>query len=309
MTSKKYIITAGLIFAFVSVAYTGVNVYLNDFGLWRSRDSIRIWGFERTSKYLLAKRYVPENFEGILIGSSVSDNLNTKLIDQRKFYNLSINGGNITELQLLVSNVLKNKNRKTNHLLICLYPYMTQNSGKKTSQMNSKETIGSIYSTLPLKVAAAKRKAKTRTKAKDRYADSDWGLVDFSREFDESHFENYFNKRGPTSYSTIKIDPLAYKQLQQVINDARAEGFTISAFYYPIYHVWNKNQKKVGSWQYYQAEMQKLFEPQDSIWDFNTSEYAYINSDSANYRDAHLGKRGAGLVAKALSKLMKTSRE
>jgi len=73
-----------------------VNVYMNGYGLFGDvkEKFITLWHNERTSKYLFSFNYIPSNFEGMLIGSSVSDNLNTKKISKFKVYNASINGGN-----------------------------------------------------------------------------------------------------------------------------------------------------------------------------------------------------------------------
>ena len=52
---------------------------LNDYGLFVNKNSkIYTAEHERTSKYLFTYNYIPKNFNGLLLGPSLGDQINTK---------------------------------------------------------------------------------------------------------------------------------------------------------------------------------------------------------------------------------------
>src|SRR5262245_23525468 len=67
-------------------------------GLFRDTRGRRlpIYGSEHRGKYLLNTRYVPENFEAVLLGSSVTSNWNMAGLTAYAGYNESTDGGNVT---------------------------------------------------------------------------------------------------------------------------------------------------------------------------------------------------------------------
>ena len=71
MTSKQFLlryITITLSFILLIVF---INYYIDIYGLFRGKKERTIYINERTTKNLLSMRYVPENFEGIIIGPSL----------------------------------------------------------------------------------------------------------------------------------------------------------------------------------------------------------------------------------------------
>jgi len=146
MTFKKYFYGTIGVSLCIIISIIAFNIYMNEYGLFGNAKgkSIKIWHDERTSKYLLSYNYIPANFEGILIGPSVSVNLNTKKINDFKIYNASLNGGNISELKYIADNIIQRGNLK--FIIICLYPYMTKDHGRKTSSIDPREYWGSLGS-------------------------------------------------------------------------------------------------------------------------------------------------------------------
>lgn len=80
------------------------NVLIDIFGLFRpvKGRKIRIHHNERISKYLLSFRYIPRNFNTIIIGTSLSDNLDVASYNHSnnrlKIYNSSVMGANIFDV-------------------------------------------------------------------------------------------------------------------------------------------------------------------------------------------------------------------
>ena len=82
MTSRSYLLAVLLGAALLLGSFAACNYARDDFGLFGSDGEKRIWTREKTSKYLLSHRYVPENFDGLLIGPSYSDlNFDTRTIE------------------------------------------------------------------------------------------------------------------------------------------------------------------------------------------------------------------------------------
>src|SRR5215468_6006177 len=84
------------------------NAAADIYGLFREPEhrSLRIYGDERLAKYLLSTRYVPANFDGVLIGTSASANWDTGKMRSLRLYNESLNGGNIVEEKAILDQLL-----------------------------------------------------------------------------------------------------------------------------------------------------------------------------------------------------------
>lgn len=174
MTSKLYTkISLGILFSFI-LLIVGVNYLWNPYGLFGNvkGKEIKIIDYEKSSKYLMSFNYIPQNFEGLLVGPSLSANLNTKNIKDYKIYNISMNGANISELKMAVDNVIKYGNLK--FIIFCLDPYITKDYGMKSSQINVKEywgTLGSINTLKLLNASLSKKK---------QFEDSSYGYNNFN---------------------------------------------------------------------------------------------------------------------------------
>jgi hypothetical protein len=299
MTSKQYIAYVSITVTTVLTLIISINLYFNFFGLFSSRSEARIWVDEKTSKYLLSFRYIPENFDWVLIGPSVSANLDTRNIKSYKIYNLSMAGANISEIKYAIDNVLNKGNIQ--YLVICLYPYLTKNSGLKGRQINEKEYWGSLYSLLPIRILAASLLHKIFP-GSDIFHASEWGYNDTNLKKKHIKFSRIIVKKKKNYPNKIFIDPIAYKEFQQIIKLARAKQVKILAYYFPIYYEFSQIYKKSGAWNYYQAEMNKLFNKDDLVWDMNLPEYEYITHNKKAYIDGHLSNFGADLVVSDISK-------
>lgn len=300
MTSKEYFLKTLTLFLAISVTFAIVNIMADDFGLWSSKDYVRIWGQEKTSKYLLSFRYIPENFEGVIIGPSYSDNLDTRNLRGYKIYNLSMGGGNITEIKYAMDNVLKRGQMK--YLIICLNPYITMDSGRKGNQIDRKEYFGSFYSFLPVHLLFLKSKVLMQP-AMDRFYASEWGFDDIELYFIAQERDN---DQKITDWDAVKklkkVDPVAYQELKALIEAARSQGLKILAFYYPNYEPWQKIFLENGFWNNYKEQMDGLFTEDDIVWDMNAPEYQHIYSDRASYSDGHLSPHGVYYVIKDIEK-------
>jgi len=275
---------------------------MNEYGLFGNArgKSIKIWHDERTSKYLLSYNYIPSNFEGILIGPSVSVNLNTKKIKDFKIYNASLNGGNISELKYIADNIIQKGNLK--FLIICLYPYMTKDHGRKTSSIDPREYWGSLGSKQVVELYIDKLFIKLGFRH-DRY--NDYGHNNYNVIAENlilkpaKELQNAIDKANPQETANkVMIDAIAYNELVQLVNTARKKGIKIIGFYYP-YYMEKYNEATFTS---YKDRIDKIFTNQDFIWNMNSEEYINFRSDLSNYYDkGHLSWKGADILIKVIN--------
>src|SRR5687768_16344560 len=112
MDSKIFLKRFLLITLLTVGLFVALNVYVDIYGLFFGRKDRKVYVNERTSKYLLSFRYIPENYNGIIIGPSLSANLNPEHIRKFKIYNSSLMGANISELHYLIKNITERRNIK-----------------------------------------------------------------------------------------------------------------------------------------------------------------------------------------------------
>ncbi|SVC25000.1 uncharacterized protein METZ01_LOCUS277854, partial [marine metagenome] len=96
----------------------------------------------RLAKYLYSYNYIPVNYDGILIGTSASMNLDSSKIVNRNVYNLSIDGGNISESKL-IADIAFSKGQFS-LVVFTNHPYMIRDFGPKTPYLNPREYYGAL---------------------------------------------------------------------------------------------------------------------------------------------------------------------
>jgi hypothetical protein len=266
------------------------NVFMNEYGLFGEAKgkSIKIYGDERTSKYLLSLNYIPSNFNGLLIGSSVSDNLDSKRIGGLRVYNASINGASIAELKILVDNVLSRADLQC--VIISLHPILTERSEKRTNRMVPGEYWGSLGSIDTLDFY--RKKLSVKLDKKYDYFD-DYGRYDYNLRKDDRDSESIIRKKASEMKSgeTISIDDRACAMLDDLLKALRARGTKIFAYYHPIPR--DLFILCEESYRSYQERINAFFCPEDFVWDYNGEEYQNFTSDHANYCDEiHLSRKG-----------------
>ena len=303
MTFKKYFYGTIGVSLCIIISIIAFNIYMNEYGLFGNAKgkSIKIWHDERTSKYLLSYNYIPANFEGILIGPSVSVNLNTKKINDFKIYNASLNGGNISELKYIADNIIQRGNLK--FIIICLYPYMTKDHGRKTSSIDPREYWGSLGSKQALELYIDKlfRKLGFRHDRYNDYGHNNYNLIAEKPNTEPQKAQLKTNdKANPQEIANkvVTIDEIAYNELVQLVNAARRKGIKIFGFYYP-YYIEKYNETAFTS---YKDKIDKIFTKQDFIWNMNSEEYINFRSDLSNYYDkGHLSWKGADYLIREIN--------
>jgi len=301
MTSKGFFIRVSSIFFMITFVIIAVNYYFDDFGLFRSHSERRIWAREKTSKYLMSYKYIPENFDAVLVGSSVSANMDTRKLTGYKVYNLSMNSGNITELKYPLDVLVESGKIKA--VIFCLYDYTTKDSGVKGNQLSSKEYWGSLYSTIPFDVFKYKIKLNYLKIGPDIFKSSENGFQNFNLTKTNVVFTEINKIYMTNPRKKLPIDSVAYEELSQIVDSLHRKNIKIYGYFYPIYKEWFKVFESNGEWERYKRKMSDIFDPErDIIFDLNDSLYNYISDSKESYTDGHLSDKGTEEVLKIIEK-------
>jgi alginate O-acetyltransferase complex protein AlgI len=207
-----------------------VNYRVDLYGLFGQDPDrgIVVYSNERSGKYLLSLRYVPERFDGLLVGTSMTDNWDTAQAAPIRMYNGSINGGNISEAKLVADNVLDRKNLTV--VVFCIHPYLTATHGRKAGGMDAQEfwsALGSLQLLREYSVAYLISRGVKRGK---------WnasGVNDF--EVNVQKRISWEQAGEPGLPEALSIDPVAYSEFAELVNRARAQGATVVRMSPPIY--------------------------------------------------------------------------
>jgi len=271
----------------VGGAFVANNVHLDPMGLFHAKSRIGVYTNERWSKYLLSIRYVPEQFEAVLVGTSVTGNWNTGLLPLRT-YNLSLEGGNIFEEGLLLENVLKR--RKPKMVIFCIHPYLTASYGRKTPYMTRRDYWSALGSLELLKALHAARHGG-------------------QPEINEFGRQDYVIPVRPWKAQPMDagkwytVDERSFAEYGRLVAAARAAGARVIAVVPPV------NQEQwvytADAYRNYQNRILPFFRSGELVIDFNAPQYSALRGDRANFPDGiHLSTPAADAFVRELARLV-----
>jgi hypothetical protein len=301
MSSTKYLRnfalwTLGLIAVFILI-----NVYIDIYGLFLGRDNRKVYSNERTSKYLLSFRYIPENYDGFIIGPSLSDNLDPAAITGHRVYNASVMGANISDLHHLINNIIDRGNMKM--AIICLDPYLTKDFGPKAATINQKEYWGALGSTNLLKtyMMYIVRENKLMPSQFTSEISDENGWTNFELEMDNLDPKAAIEKKVELKqHEETHIDERAFNELKEVLDQLRKKNIRIVAYFTPIpraiYNIGRDDYRE------FETRMSSLFTGNDILFNLNDEQYSPVTSDYHNYIDhGHLSASGQAFVLKEIN--------
>jgi hypothetical protein len=294
VTSKRWLTYSVLAVVAVAGTGAGLNYRINAFGVFgdvRGKTYRSYLNEDREAKYLYSFNYIPANFDGVLVGSSISGNWDTRKIRSAKTYNLSIDGANITEEKILAENVFVR--RRMRLVLFCVYPHMVSNHGKKTAYMQPGDYWGALGSTQLLREYMNRILARMgRRKA----VDDEFGVADYSaleQNVDPQKADYRLSNR-----EELVLDETAVAEYAELLDEARADGARIVAFIPPHYSgVWNG-----PDYAGFVARMKTLFRSDEKIVDFNEDKYEQFRNTRDNFYDGvHITGKGADFLTAELN--------
>jgi hypothetical protein len=289
---KKFLFTYVGFSVLALLVLVGINIWIDLYGIFWRKGEITIYSDERTSKYLLAHRYIPANFEAYILGPSLSANVNPKEITDYRIYNLSMMGANITEQNTVLQKALEKSTPR--FVIICLHPYLTADHGMKTGMINPKEYAGAYGSFSLYKAYAI-------------------GLVRHFNILPGKYPKDQFNDYGYNFYNSIlqkmptqarieaelqvenaiptAIDSLALVEFDGMIETLRKKNVQIIGYFHPLpYPLYKKYEAGLS---HYQTTLTEHLRDKATILNFNTEAYQPFTSNYANYIDhGHLSEQG-----------------
>jgi hypothetical protein len=300
MTNKKFLFSYIFISLAVVALIIGVNCYIDIYGLFRGKKDRNIYINERTTKYLFSLRYIPENFEGVILGPSLSANLNPEAIKEYKIYNASIMGVNISELNILIDNIVKKGHMK--FAIVCLGPYLTKDHGKKAASIDPKEYYGALGSTNLLRTYLLYFVRKYNL-APGRYAQHIYnteGWDNFELEMPNPPSKEIIDKRAAARlFDSTKVDSIALLDLNSALQTLRKNNIKVIGYFSPVpYKLYQLNKP---NYLVYENKMKQLFNDSDILLNLNDEKYKAVNSDYNSFIDhGHLSANGQAFVLSVL---------
>jgi hypothetical protein len=283
----------------------GINVAFDIYGLFLpvKGKSLPVYNNERISKYLLSYRYIPENFNTVIIGTSLSANLDVASVNHQsgkhRIYNASIMGANLSELTPVIENVL---NGGVDNLIICFSPYMIQNSGAKEVDLNKKLYYGALGS---------KNLYETYIVALIRYFEI------FPQKFPKNQVDHFGVNHYEASFKVenvhekiadvieenrtkhLTIDPGAMEELTKLIRHLNDRNINYSGYFHPVPK--EVFESKQDDYRLFEKTVRALVNDNSKLIDFNTAQYKWFTSDYRNYIDhGHLSNMGQETISAIL---------
>lgn len=310
MTSKRYLSVLIATFVIGLLLVIASSYWSNAYGLFgdaKGRSLVAYRG-ERTTKFLLAQNYVPSNFNSLLLGASISLNWNTKRIPNRKIYNASISGANISEERLIAEQVLQRK--QLEWLILVLHPYLTMSHGRKTEEMTPRE-YWSAFGSLSLFFLESTKLLAEHHILKDRhneYGDSNYdeGL---SASAARASMDKYIQDRrlsGKPSRN-FEVDPSAFEDLASIVADGKRQHARILVVYPPIYR--ERFDVERADWEAYWRRVRPLLPLDAAFLNFNTDEFETLRSDFSNFQDSgHLARKCADAIVDDIGQVVDVAR-
>jgi len=147
MRPRYWLLSTISIILIASAAIAGLNAAIDIYGLYRPTRGLclGVYGDPRVAKYLLSMRHVPENFNAILTGASISANWDVKRIEKLRVYNGSITGGTIVEEKAVIDAALERPGISVAFLLV--HPALTWSHEFRTVEMTpglKRSALGSL---------------------------------------------------------------------------------------------------------------------------------------------------------------------
>ena len=293
ISSKKWLVLFSVILVSLTVSLVTANYFIDYYGLFRDVEGKKLIPYDnfRLAKYLYSYNYIPVNYNGILIGTSASMNLDSSKIVNSNVYNLSVDGGNISEQKLITDIALSKGQFKlvvfTNH------PYMIKDFGPKTPYMTPREYYGALGNIQLLKEYFHWAAARLNF-YHNAYKVDENGVFDYEYLSRMSEFQT---NPGPFSQEPpYKSDERALDEYKQLVHAARSHGAKLVGLIPPMYSEAYLPHK--DCYDNFFKLISDLFLPHETIINFNLPLYSKYTDDVSNFQDsAHLSRKGAEIFS------------
>jgi|SRR5665213_885069 len=286
MTPRAWLTrTIGLTVLLV-IAVAAANAAVDIYGIFRDPRGRHLPGYgdDRVAKYLLSERYVPANFNALIIGSSFSGNWDASQIDGFRMYNESLNGSNIVEEKTISDRALASARIKL--VILAVQPFLTATHEFETVHVTPRENLEALGSQNLLDAYKDKLRAHFHKDAQTFDATGTIVLPEGPRAL------NPIAARVMDPVTGFKIDPIALQAHQDLVAELHAAKipivFVIPAISQPLL------ASRASQLAAYSNLLLRNKSASDQVIDFTAPEFEAFREDGANFSDGiHLTKSGA----------------
>ena len=298
MSNRRWLVLTVASTLAVAAVAVGATVAVDIYGLFRdpTRRPLPVYGNERVAKYLLSRRYVRANFDGVFIGSSVSSNWSVGTMHSARLYNESVNGGNIVEEEALLDQVLENGGPGL--ALVLVHPFLTESHESNSVTLTPREFWGALGS---LNLFDAYKNAFKIRLGREQQAFDAAG----TQAFGEGTKKLNARLQALFGSSEFPVDPVALQRFREVVATLHLRhvplGFVIPPTEASLF------ASKREAFRKYASVMLADRSPEDRVLDFSTDDFAQLRADAANFSDGvHLRDTGARKVTAVIDDRLKT---
>jgi hypothetical protein len=276
----------------MSCAFVWVTVRTDLLGL-HGRSDVRIHAVSRFSIYLMAYRFIPENFNGLLLGNSQAAVLDTAKIHSYKIFNAAIIFSNISEERTLAEEVLKRGHLKIVVLDLC--PSLLATHSSKSAYMTPHDywsSFGSIQTMLIyLQVA------------RDALGHPGAGAVIYDP-YGRARIPLFPAPLTRVMQVELAIDPIATRDLHELVDDLNAKGVKVYVIFSPMYQPkWDAQREELSDWQ---SKVMSGFAPGElEIIDLPEQVKKPLQANRENFPDyTHLSPSASDTVMESLGTIL-----
>lgn len=289
MPPRTWLLTTIGLLLTVGGGLIALNTSLDIYGIFHNPRGRRlaVFGDERVAKYLLSGRYVPENFDAVLIGSSVSANWNTSQIRGLRVYNESIYGGNINEEKSFLDQALSRPGIRVVFLVV--HPFLTHSHAFETVRLTPREKLAALGS----------------QSLWQAYLEMIRIRLHRSRQTSDAFGTNFADPLriglNPTLRQMMRpgedfeIDPIALDIYKEAVAELHTRQVKIVFIVPPLSE--NLLAQKRTAFQKYFQTFQTVMAAQDMLIDFISDQFTAFRMNSKNFADGiHLEHAAAAEV-------------
>lgn len=299
MRSNRWLLTTIATTVLVSGTIVAANAAVDIYGLFRNpvHRSLPVYGDERVAKYLLSGRYVPSNFDGVLIGSSVSANWNVAAMGTVRLYNESVNGGNAVEEKAILDRVVNGAGTRLAVLIV--HPYITASHQFKTVELSPRVVWGALGSQNLLD--AYKNALNIRLGRESQTFDAA-GTEDFGN---VPHQLNSDLQALFASPDEFPVDGIALQAYRDMVTELHARNIPLAFVVPPTAESLFRPRR--DAFVRYSQQVLACRLPTDPVLDFLTDEFADLRKDESLFLDgAHVRTSASGRVTAVLDARIRT---
>jgi hypothetical protein len=294
MSGRRWLgLTIATILA-VAAANLAIAFAVDPYGVWRNpagrKLPVAVITTGRKAKFLLSERYVPMNYDGLIIGASNLATWDIPTLAGAQIYNLSLEGGDSTEEKIVLDQALHR-----GHFKLAVFVL-------STAMTASHDVKGGLDATTTAESLASFHLYIQEAAYAVRAVHHGAGLIDIAANGHYNYRPMHKNLDLNGTPTPFQIDPVALTNYRAMVQALKDQGATIVYVAPPLYEPFYRLHQAES--EAYLKTMLSLL-PSAPLIDFQASEYAALCSDPNNFADtAHLEPAGVEKFTALLTELV-----